>query len=149
MRRLRSFLALPPRERRLLIKAAFLLGMIRLGLRLLPFRVLLRLLNQAARTPIGLPDADHFSPDRIGWAVRTAGLYMLSVKPCLVEALAAQVLLARRGYPARLRLGVAAGERGKVRAHAWVETDGSVVIGGSPSELGRYTPLLALDAKTT
>lgn len=149
MKRLRRFLALPSRERRLLVKAAFLLGTIRLGLRLLPFRVLLRVLNQAARISTPVPGPDHFSPDRIGWAVRTAGRYVLSVKPCLVEALAAQVLLARRGYPARLRLGVAAGERGKVRAHAWVETDGSIVIGGSPSELGRYTPLLALDAKTS
>ena len=74
--------------------------------------------------------------------------YVLGVRPCLPQALAAQLLLVRRGFPARLRLGVAKGDRGQVRAHAWMETDGRVVTGGSESELERYTPLLALDAQT-
>jgi hypothetical protein len=43
---------------------------------------------------------------------------------------------------------VARGDRGEVQAHAWVETEGKVVIGGSAVELARYTPLLALDVKT-
>ena len=148
MKRLRSLLALPATERRLLVKAALLLGVIRLGLRLLPFRTLRRLLNQAPRASIALPAANRFSPDRIAWAVTVASPYMLRLRPCLVQALAVQLLLVRRGYPARLHLGVARGERGQVQAHAWVETDGRVVIGGSASELGRYTPLLALDAET-
>ncbi len=148
MKRLRRLLALPANERRLVVKAALLLGVIRLGLRLLPFRTLWRLLNQAPRASIALPAPNHLSPDRIAWAVTVASPYLLSVRPCLSQALAVHLLLVRRGYPARLHLGVARGERGQVQAHAWVETDGRVVIGGSASELGRYTPLLALDGET-
>ena len=148
MKRLRRFLALPPIERRLVVRAALLLGVIRLGLRLLPFRTLWRLLNQAPRASVGSPTATHFSPDRIAWAVRVASPVVLGVKPCLAQSLAVRLLLRRRGYPARLHLGVARGEGGQVQAHAWVETNGRVVIGGSASELERYTPLLALDAET-
>src|SRR2546427_3806445 len=141
MKRLRKFLALHPIEQRLLVKAALLLGVIRLGLRLLPFRTLWWLLNHA---PIGLPAAK-FNPDRIAWAVTVTSPYVLGVRPCLTQALAAQLLLVRRGFSARLHLGVARGEQGQVQAHAWVEADGKVVIGGSASELERYTPLLARD----
>jgi hypothetical protein len=148
MRRLRKFVALSPPERWLLFKAAFLLGVIKLGLRWLPFGTLLRLLSRVGEAPIGLPAPTPHSPDRIAWAVAVASSYLLRVRPCLVQALAVRLLLVRRGYPARLRLGVARGERGRVQAHAWVETDGGVVIGGSASELRRYTPLLAVDAGT-
>lgn len=148
MRRFRRFLALPPTERWLLLKVAFLLGVIKLGLRWLPFGTLLRLLSHVAEASIGLPAPTPYAPDRIAWAVAVASSYLLRVRPCLVQALAVRLLLVRRGYPARLRLGVARGEHGRVQAHAWVETDGRVVIGGSASELRRYTPLLAVDTGT-
>jgi hypothetical protein len=149
VKRLRRVLALPPAERRLLLTVALLLGVIRLGLRLLPFRTLCRLLNRAARVSVGLEAVDAFRPDRIAWAVTVASPYMLGVRRCLVQALVVQLLLVRRGYPARVHLGVARGDGGQVQAHAWVEAGGRIVIGGSVSELERYTPLLALDAHTT
>ena len=148
MKRLRRVLALPPAERRLLLTVALLLGVIRLGLRLLPFRTLCRLLNRAARVSVGPAAVNASCPERIAWAVMAASPYMLGVRRCLVQALAVQLLLLRRGYPARLHLGVARGDTGQIQAHAWVEADGRIVIGGSVSELERYTPLLALDAQT-
>jgi Transglutaminase-like superfamily len=148
MKRFCRLLAFPPAERLLLVKTALLLAVIRLGLRLLPFRALLWLLNGAARAPRGLSEGPRFSPERIASAVTVTGPYMLNERPCLTQALAVRLLLVRRGYPARLRLGVTRGERGEVLAHAWVESDGRVIIGGSASELERYTPLLTLDTKT-
>jgi Transglutaminase-like superfamily len=148
MKRLRRLLALNPTERRLLVEAALLLAVIRLGLKLLPFRTFWGLFNRAARAPVGSPKAN-FLPDRIAWAVTVAGPRVLGVRLCLSQALAVQLLLRRRGYHARLHLGVARGDLGQVQAHAWVESNGRVVIGGSASELERYTPLPALDAKTT
>jgi hypothetical protein len=38
-------------------------------------------------------------------------------------------MLARRGYPAHLRIGVAKDEGGRLKAHAWVECEGNIVIG--------------------
>jgi Transglutaminase-like superfamily len=146
MRRLRRFLALTRSEQRLLIEATLMLGVIRVGLKLLRFPTLWRLLNRTPRPPIGLPASGRLSLDRVAWAVTTASPYVLGSRRCLPQALAAQQLLVRRGLPARLRLGVARDDGGRVLAHAWMETDGRVVIGGSTSELERFTPLLALDA---
>ena len=62
---------------------------------------------------------------------------------CLVQALAAAVLLGRHGYSSRLRLGVARAPDGRLEAHAWVERDGKLLLGGPRVE--RYAPLLALE----
>ena len=141
---LRKFLRLSAAERQLLIKTALLLEVIKLGMWLLPFRILRCLLARmaAGTAPARLRHADHPSVDRITWAVETASRRTPGLKTCLAQALAAQVLLTRRGYPALLRIGVAKGERQQLQAHAWVESEGKIVIGGS--ELERYTPLAVL-----
>jgi hypothetical protein len=149
MRRLARFRTLPPAERRLLVKVALLLGVIRLGLELLPFRTVLGLLHRARRASIGVADPRPLSPERIAWAVTLTSPYVLGARPCLAQALTVQLLLGRRGCASRLHLGVARGDRGEVQAHAWVETGGRVIIGGSIRELARYTPLIALDPRTT
>lgn len=66
---------------------------------------------------------------------------------CLPQAIATQVLLARRGYPAFIHLGVAKGMEERIEAHAWVECQGRVVIGGDERE--RLTPLLAFEREGT
>lgn len=143
MELLRRFLLLPTADRWLLIKAALLLEAIRLGMRLLQLQTLRRLLARMADAPARRPrHAKHASADRVAWAVEVASRHTLGVKSCLTQALAAQVLLARRGYPALLHIGVTRGEREQFRAHAWVESEGKVVIGGS--ELERFTPLAVL-----
>lgn len=148
MGRLRKFVSLSAIDRRLLIEAACFLGVIRILLRLLAFPTLWRLLNSARWSSFGLAASNRSSLDRITWAITVTSPYMLGVRPCLPQALAAQLLLVRRGFPARLHLGVAKGDLGQVRAHAWIETDGKIVTGGSQPELERYKALLALDAQT-
>ena len=138
----RKFLLLPAADRWLVIKAALLLEGIALGKRLLPFRILHRILARAADTPIVPWHADCSSSHRVAWAVEAASRHMPGAKACLTQAFAAQVLLARRGYPALLHIGVAKGERGQFRAHAWVESEGKVIIGGLGLE--DFTPLTTL-----
>lgn len=48
---------------------------------------------------------------------------------CLVQALAAQLLLARYGHPSLLQIGVARPDQGMLKAHAWLEHEGTVLIG--------------------
>jgi len=55
------------------------------------------------------------------------------------------VIIGRHGYPVMLRIGVARSEEGEFEAHAWIESDGVIVIGGAKSTLGRYTPLWAFE----
>jgi hypothetical protein len=147
MTRLRRFLRLPTTDRQLLIKAALLLEAIKLALRLLPFRVLRRLVAGAEKTPIGLRWVKGSSAEKVAWAVETASRNIPGEKTCLTQALTAQVLLTRRGHPALLHIGIVKNEEGEFQAHAWVECEGKVVIGGH--ELERYTPLMTLEGNRT
>ena len=139
MELLRKFFVLPTYDRWLLIKAALLLEAIKLGVRLLPFRTLRWLLARAADTSIGPQHTEYVSTDRVTWAVEMAARHAPGVKSCLTQALATQVLLSRRGYPTLLHIGVARGEQGRFQAHAWVESEGKVVTGGTGLE--NFIPL--------
>jgi hypothetical protein len=143
MKRLSRFLGLSTTERWFLIKVALLLEAIKLTMWLLPFRVLRRLVDWAASVPVGVRRSDRFSAESIGRAVQTASRHVPSEKTCLVQALATQVLLVRRDHPAILHIGVLKANGGTFQAHAWVECEGKVVIGGY--ELERYTPLTTLE----
>ena len=59
---------------------------------------------------------------------------------CLTKALVAESLLLRRGYAVEMTIGVAKGEKGQLIAHAWLECDGTVLIGGDES-VNRFTEL--------
>jgi hypothetical protein len=87
-------------------------------------------------------EADPALAGRIAWAVEVASLYVPKTT-CLVKAFAAHELLAREGLPVDLRIGVTKSGGTRFQAHAWVETQGKVVIGGDPTA---YTPLPALEA---
>jgi hypothetical protein len=137
--RLRKFLALAPEDRRLLLGAAGWLMATRLGLAVLPFGWLRTLVARARPTRASHPS----SPDRIAWAVAAAGRRIPGGTNCLVQAVAARVLLGRHGYSSRLRVGVARAPGGRLEAHAWVESDGRVLLGGPRVE--SYTPLPALE----
>ena len=92
------------------------------------------LLARVADWPMGPWHVGYHSADRVAWAVEMASWRMPGAKSCLTQALAAQVLLGRRGYPTLLHIGVAKGEQGRFRAHAWLESKGKVVIGGLEQE---------------
>jgi len=112
-------------------------------MRLLPFRILTRLISLLAHAPIKPRGADYLSAERVAQVVEVASRHTPGVETCLAQALTTQVLLARRGYPALLHIGVLRGEQEQFQAHAWVVSEGKAVIGGS--ELERYTPLAILE----
>lgn len=139
MKRLRKFLLLTKRDRSLIVSALFLVGAIRLGLWLLPFQTLHRLLQKTTQTNTELQEVNQATVDRVAWAVVVASRYVPGAR-CLAQALATQVLLHRRGCPTNLRIGVARGKEGQLRAHAWVESQGRIVI-GNLENMSIYTPL--------
>ena len=137
-----------PRERRAVARAACLIWTIQIALAVLPFRHVLRAVGRLAR-PAGSgsgPSAgsSQFDRDLAVWSVEAAGRRLLSRNPCLPKALAVLTLFRRAGIDAELRLGVAREGEDPMRAHAWVESEGKVVIGGDVP-LEEYTPLPALD----
>jgi hypothetical protein len=60
--------------------------------------------------------------------------------------MSAQALLHRYGHPAELRIGVrwVDGNRSEIEAHAWVESEGEVVV-GDDEPLSEYVRLPAFD----
>lgn len=78
-------------------------------------------------------------------AVHRAARYGVFRPRCLTRAIALQRLLARRGWPARVRVGVCR-EGDALLAHAWVELDGAI-LGDRPEHVARYTPLAGFDAR--
>jgi hypothetical protein len=78
---------------------------------------------------------------RLMAAVEAVSRRLLPTRPCLTQALTARLLLGRRGArPTELRIGVAPGSDGQIKAHAWLERDGTVLTGGRASP-AVYVPL--------
>jgi hypothetical protein len=136
MAKLDKFFLMPQAERRLFLKAGFLLVVMRLGLWLLPFLSLMRLAGRLGRTQNVRQTNPRFS-EKIVWAVNAASPYVPG-GTCLTRALVAQIMLKNSGFPADLRIGVAKDENGRFQSHAWIVNNGRVIIGGPEHE--NYVP---------
>ncbi len=121
-------MAIPGKDQSLLIKALFLLGSIRIGMWLFPFRFVKRSLNIFFR-PSSPINSEQDSPARVAWAVKVVSRYVPRAT-CLAQALTVQALLAREGIHSDLTIGVARGETSELEAHAWLEIEGQIIIGG-------------------
>jgi len=145
MKSLRKLWRLPAADRALLVDAVLWLGATKLGLALLSLDRLRHLLARAARSsmPWHRPTP---SVERIVWAV-SAAQRVVPRATCLPQALAAEALLLRSGYAASLRIGVARTGPGGLVAHAWIESDGRVIL-GDLRELSCYAPFPPLPRAT-
>ena len=131
----------------LLLAALGRVCFVRLGLWMLPFRVVREKVERitiSANTSSG-PRAtqDLGVVLRVASSVRRASRY-IPAATCLTQALATQILLARRGQVSHLRIGVSKGQEGELKAHAWVESQGRIVI-GQTKDLKSYTILNRLE----
>jgi hypothetical protein len=146
MGRIVKFLRLSGRDRALLLQAFCLLVGTRLALKTVRFAtVRVALAGVAAignRSPRPVAAGDD-EQQRVVWAVQTAGRVFSVFSTCLTNALAAHVLLARRGYLSNLRIGVTRDQKGEFTAHAWLERQGAILIGGDASD--GFTPMPALN----
>lgn len=132
MRILRKFAGYSALERRLVVKAWFTLVAVRILLWVAPYRWIdARLMKPPAATPADVPPAD------LARAVTRASK-LVPFATCLTQALAGGFLIRRAGRNAVVHFGVARGDAG-FKAHAWLESDGGILIGGS--EAAAYLPL--------
>jgi hypothetical protein len=134
MDRLVRFLRLSAPDRRLIVRAAGWLALVRLALWTRPFARVQQLVTIAASEPSRAPAV---APGRLAWAVESAALAVPKAS-CLTQALAAQVMLERSGVHPDLKIGVAT-DRETFEAHAWLELDGRPLVGAY--DLERYAPL--------
>ena len=133
----RRFWALGPFERSLLLRAALLLPLVALGLRLFPFRrVRAAVAGPAIRTAGRSADRQAQAAARLVDALANR----LPGRPgCLPRALTLCRLLRRAGLDAELRIGVGKPD-GRFTAHAWVVHAGRSLDEGE-SAAGPYLVL--------
>lgn len=136
----RQFLALPAGQRRLLIVALILVAQVRAVLCMLPSRLSVRLVRRLTQFGSAAPRGGRPSTERVAWAVIAASR-LVPRATCLTQAISGQLLLRYYGYAAKLCLGVSRAEPGRFLAHAWIEHDGRVVLGGAESAaFTRFSP---------
>ncbi len=139
MKALLKFLGLCNADRILIIRSAAVLAGIWIGLRLFPFGRVLEAVDRFSSVS-SLKNNSLWHPDRIVWAVLAISRYSPLTPSCLEQALAAKITLGREGYPALVRIGVASGQGGQLRAHAWLESNGEIIIGDRGAESFRPLP---------
>jgi hypothetical protein len=132
-------------DQSLALRMTVFLLILRAGLNLLPWRMMLRVMAAAEKKLADLRPVDAQYRERVAWAVRTAGKVVLGEDGCLPQALAVHFMFRRKGLPAELILGVMKGPEGQLVAHAWVESSGAIATGEAPRDLKRYTRLAVLD----
>jgi hypothetical protein len=104
---------------------------------------MLRLLARDMRGTTEAGEVNKALVKRVAWSVRVGARFVPSAT-CLTQALTTMVILGRFGQPASLRIGVAKDEKGKLQAHAWVESRGKIIVGRLP-DLSRFSVLPSLE----
>jgi len=120
----------------LLLVAFFWVCRVRSGLTL---STLEKMRRRLLPETLAISDASVDIP-RLAWAVRRVA-HIVPMATCLTRALALQIILARKGVPAELVLGVGRSASDEFLAHAWLEKDGQIVIGGSERRISSYSRL--------
>ncbi|HXD45248.1 MAG TPA: lasso peptide biosynthesis B2 protein [Pseudolabrys sp.] len=135
--RLRRFADVGGHRRVLLAEAALLLLAARAALKLLPFPKLAKRLGTAVAPGDMRLRAAHAQADardveiarEIGWAVTRASRHVPFDAVCLPQAIAARMMLKRRGVASVLHFGARAGRDRPLEAHAWLDAAGVEVTG--------------------
>jgi hypothetical protein len=127
VRLFRKFRQLGRGQRRAIVRAAVLLFAARIALLLIPFKTVLRFAVRPRTRSAARPDRGRL--EEMVWAVDAVGNRLFPRNPCLVQALVVQRLFVRAGQQAELRIGVRKDDVSRLAAHAWVESNGVIVIG--------------------
>ena len=145
---LRRFFRLAPCDRRLVLEAACLQTGIAVGLRFIHFGPLRRLLDRFSTAgETADPTSASLVMGQIAWAVDASSRHLSAVSTCLTEALTAEAMLRRRGFPARAAIGIDRPKGGVLHAHAWTELGGTIVTGGGSHD--KFVLLAVLERRRT
>jgi hypothetical protein len=132
MKKLQSFLKRSWSNRIHFCSTFILLLMIRLGLKVLPFQSLIKIIESIS-IPQEKANPENIQPiRRVIGAVEASSRNMYREAKCLAKALTTYVLMRRAGYLPDLKIGVAKADSGALKAHAWIEYQGKVAIGNLP-----------------
>ena len=129
-------------DRWLLIRASAWLGVARLRLAFTSFQQLSERLSNDSPDTRADPDPEFLR--RVGFSVRAAANNVPWRSDCFPQAIAARMLLKRRGHASKIHLGVEKSGEGSIAGHAWLTCGDEVVVGGE--DLDRYTEMHCFNA---
>jgi hypothetical protein len=121
----------------LLTEALVLLGMTRIGLRFWHFQRVRRSLLLIGRCGRRITRR-HISPAVLVWAIETAKRKNPLRSTCLTEALTAEALFKQFGHEPVLCIGASVLD-GEFAAHAWLENDEVVMVGGPEAHVQQFS----------
>jgi hypothetical protein len=130
--RLTRGLRLDHGEKRAALEALGWLVLAQLALLLLPYRTIRRRVEALRPRSAAAP----LTPEACGRAIARASV-LFPVARCLAQAIAADCMLRRAGRETHLRLGVGFDDEHVFRAHAWLESGGTIVTGNLRGDGGR------------
>ena len=139
-RKITTWCNLPRSQKLLFFVSISLLGVARLAILVLPFRILARRLGEDFKTTPLVPlitTEKRRIAILIGRSVRMAARYTPWESKCLAQALVAGLLLEVMKIPHGLYLGVCRGNEAEMKAHAWVCSGPIFVTGGN--SFGEFT----------
>jgi hypothetical protein len=113
------FLALPFYLKGLLLCSWALAFAVRVGLYILPYRWLSKL-----------------PTEQVVWAIKTSSRFVPKAT-CLTQSITAATILNYKGHHTNVILGVVNNSLDSFEAHAWVESDGKIII-GKVKDMARY-----------
>ena len=134
MSQLAKFFRLSAADRRLVLEAAAWLGLARAAVITLPFRLVAAILRRQKHTRTA---ENETAVRRVAWAVRRTSRYTPWRSNCLAKAIAGRCMLRRRRIASTLYFGMTRGSDSQLAAHAWLQSGGMTLTGGS--NLERYS----------
>lgn len=134
----------PAREVILASEALVLLGIARICLRPIHFQTIRKVLGTVSRAAARL-GLRHVDLDTVLWATKAAKSRFPFRTTCLIEALTTEAMCKQQGIDTDLRIGVARID-GHFTAHAWLEKDDAVIVGGPESTIRQYVRFPNLDS---
>lgn len=136
--KLETFLGMSGADRLLVYEAILALALARLIVLTVPFRFTAPWLSCAPETSASKPALLL----RVRQAVTVAARNVPWNAKCLPQAMAAKAMLARRGCGSSFHLGAGFDAQGKLIAHAWLVSGGTIVVGAAG--IAGVTPLARL-----
>lgn len=127
-------------DSRWVVVTAVLLILVRLGLNVARLSTVQKFAEMAAK--IGTAGASTRGPEAVGSLVTSVSTRVPKTK-CLASSVTAKALLDAQGYDSDLKIGVQKWG-GRFYAHAWLESDGTTIVGGYV-DVANYDELVGAD----
>lgn len=122
----RSFFSLSRDLKKMLIKAYICTWVVQIILWTFPLPKSQKFIRFLSNNKEGVNEGDEYM-DNVIWAVMTISSYIPKAK-CLTRTLTAYILLKRHNYSVKPKIGVLKTD-GNLKAHAWLESEGEVLLG--------------------